>query len=281
VNIQDVIRECVVALFSNQALQRTLVLKGGTALHLVANIDLRLSLDIDFSVPEKIDDPAEYFRCIGSVLSEHFARLGYEVFDEHYAQKPKERAETHPEFWAGWSFEFKLIDIRRNYKDEDEKRRLAFVPEGSASSRIQLEISEYEYCGSTEKVKIGGSLVTSYSTTLLILEKLRALCQQHPNYPHGRRKNRARDYFDIYQLIKRNRSPQLYEDLQRHLPAVFAAKEVSLDLLTAIFEPDFAGFQRSHFVSVEATVKEKTESFEFYLEQLRLLLADLGYIKHG
>lgn len=280
-NIQDVIRECVVALFSDQTLRRTLVLKGGTALHLVSKIDLRLSLDIDFSVPDKIDDPKEYFECIGNVLWGHFAKLGYEVFDTEYARRPKERADNQPQFWAGWSFEFKLIDARRKYKDDDEKRRLAFIPKGSASSRIQLEISEYEYCGSTENVKIDGSLVTSYSTVLLISEKLRALCQQHPRYPHGRRKNRARDYFDIYQLVRRHRSLRLYDELKEHLPAVFATKEVSLDLLQGIFEPDFVAFQRSHFGSVEDTVKEKTEPFDYYLEQLRLLLSDLGYLKQG
>lgn len=268
----------MVALFADQTLRKTLVLKGGTALHLVSKIDLRLSLDIDFSIPKNIDEPKEYFDNIEKVLADHFSKLGHEVFDAGYSKRPKERADSQPQFWGGWSFEFKLIDKTTTYKDKDEKRRRALVPDGSSSSRIQLEISEWEYVGSTENVKIGGSIVTSYSTALLVLEKLRALCQQHSRYPYGRQKNRARDYFDIYQLVKRHRSAALYGELKHHLPAVFGAKEVPVELLRAIFEPEFVDFQRSHFVSVEATVKEKTEPFEFYLEQLRLLLADLEYL---
>ena len=46
--IEEVIRESVVALFSNDVLRRTLVLKGGTALFLVQDLNARLSTDIDF-----------------------------------------------------------------------------------------------------------------------------------------------------------------------------------------------------------------------------------------
>jgi len=280
VNIQDVIRESVVALFSDNILKRTLVLKGGTALHLVEGIDTRLSTDIDFSVIDKIEDSDLYFSYVANALGTHFIKLGYEIFDTEYGRKPKESAQAKPKFWAGWYFEFKLIDSDLKPKNHESKRRFALVPDGAASSKIHLEISEYEYCDSIEKIEIEGSLITSYSTTLLILEKLRAICQQHPKYPHGKPKNRARDYFDIYQLLKKQHSrQQLYIALAHHLPKVFAAKEVPLDLLSGIFEPEFIAFQASHFTSVQITVKEKTEPFKFYLEQLRLLVADLDYLK--
>ena len=152
------------------------------------------------------------------------------------------------------------------------------IPAGAASSKIEIEISEYEYCDSAEKVELDGSIITCYSTALLILEKLRAICQQHPRYPHGKLKNRARDYFDIYQLVKKHRSDELYPELRHHLPQVLTAKDVSVDLLKEIFEPEFVEFQASHFASVEATVKETMEPFDFYLEQLRLLVSDLGYL---
>lgn len=279
-NIQEVIRECVVALFSNEILKRTLVLKGGTALILIEKIESRLSVDIDFSVVDEIKDPAMYFNNVAEVLKIHFNKLGYEVFDTEYSRRPKERAESKPRFWGGWRFEFKLIDRKAKPKNNIEsKRRLALIPDGAASSKISLEISEYEYCDSIENVEIDGSFVTSYSTALLILEKLRAICQQHPNYPYGKLRNRARDYFDIYQLIKKHRSTELYQELKQHLPQVFAAKDVALNLLNEIFQPAFVEFQAGHFESVESTVKEKMEPFEFYLEQLKLLISDLGYLK--
>jgi predicted nucleotidyltransferase component of viral defense system len=276
-NIQEIIRECVVALFSNEILKRTLVLKGGTALILIEKIDTRLSVDIDFSIADEIKDPEKYFSHVAEVLKNHFIKFGYEVFDTKYSRRPKERAESKPKFWGGWSFEFKLIDKKAKPKNIESKRRFALVPDGAASSKISIEISEYEYCDSTENVEIDGSYVISYSTVLLILEKLRAICQQHPNYSYGKLRNRARDYFDIYQLIKKHRSTELYQELKHHLPQVFAAKDVPLSLLKEIFQPSFIEFQAAHFKSVEATVKEKMEPFEFYLEQLRLLISDLGY----
>lgn len=276
--IEETIRESVVALFSNEVLRRTLVLKGGSALFLTKDIDTRLSTDIDFSVSDEIANPDQYFSYVANTLSEHFLKLRFEVFDTAFKKKPRERAEIKPKFWAGWYFEFKLISTKSSSRDLEFKRRAALIPDGAASSIIEIEISEYEYCDSTEKVELDGSVVTCYSTALLVLEKLRAICQQHSRYPYGRLKNRARDYFDIYQLVRKYRSAKLYEELGHHLPQVFAAKDVSLDLLRGIFEPEFVAFQASHFSSVEATVKETAEPFDFYLEQLRLLVSELGYL---
>ena len=276
--IEEVIRESVVALFSNDVLRRTLVLKGGTALFLVQNINTRLSTDIDFSVSGEIVNPDQYFSYVESTLKEHFSKLGFEVFDTGYKKKPREPAISQPKFWAGWCFEFKLISNVLSTRALEHKRRAALIPGGAASSKNEIEISEYEYCDSTEKIELEGSIITSYSTSLLVLEKLRAICQQHPEYPYGRTKNRARDFFDIYQLVRKHRSAELYDEIRRHLPRVFEAKEVSLSLLKGIFEPDFVAFQASHFSSVEATVKEAPEPFDFYLEQLRLLVSELGYL---
>lgn len=274
--IQEVIRECVVALFKDELLERTLVLKGGTALHLIENIDSRLSTDIDFSACEKISSPDLYFERVTKALGEHFLALGFEVFDSAFGQKPKERTEKHPEFWAGWFFEFKLSRLDRQYKSLEDKRRSAMVPDGGASSKIRIEISEYEYCGSTRKVVIHGSAVVSYSGVLLVAEKIRAICQQHPDYPYGSLKNRARDFYDVYQLVRKYRSPQFHLELKSELPKVFAAKQVDLALLRKIFDPGFLSFQASHFSSVETSVSGKTEPFDFYSEQLKLLLNDIG-----
>ena len=146
-NIQEVIRECVVALFSDDILKRTLVLKGGSALHLIEKIDTRLSTDIDFSVVEAIENPDEYFKKIASALTKHFDKFGYEVFDCNHGRKPKVKAEEQPKFWAGWFFEFKMIDKLKHTKDIETKRRLSLVPDDASSSKVLLEISEYEYCG--------------------------------------------------------------------------------------------------------------------------------------
>lgn len=276
--ILEVIRECVVALFKDELLEKTLVLKGGTALHLVEQLDSRLSTDIDFSACEKIDSPKDYFARIEAALAEHFLGHGFEVFDCKYARKPKEKAAEKPEFWGGWHFEFKLIARGRRTSDIDKKRREALIPEGAPSSRIQIEISEHEYCGHTQRVTIGGSEVVSYTGVLLVAEKIRAICQQHPAYPYGSEKNRARDFYDVYQLVRKYRSPEFFRDLKDELPKVFLAKEVDLSLILRIFEPSFLAFQAGHFSSVDVVASVRKESFDFYAEQLKLLLNDVGLI---
>lgn len=274
--IIDVIRECVVGLFKDNLLERTLVLKGGTALHLIEHIDSRLSTGIDFSACEKIENPLEYFRHVERALQSHFAAEGFEIFDCTFSQKPKERAATLPEFWAGWYFEFKLVPQGRQFSDLNARRREAYIPDGAASSKVRIEISEHEYCGNLQRVVIGGSTIVSYTGVLLVAEKIRAICQQHPEYPYGRQKNRARDYYDVYQLVKKYRSPEFYNELRQELPKVFLAKQVDLTLIQKIFDKPFLDFQANHFSSVEASLSKTPEPFSFYAEQLKLLLKDIG-----
>lgn len=274
--IIEVIRECVVALFQDEVLERTLVLKGGTALHLIEKIDTRLSTDVDFSACEKITSPSEYFKRVEVALSTHFSTIGLVVFDASHAQKPRDRAARHPEFWGGWSFEFKLLPVQKNTGNIESQRRNALMPEGSNSTRIRFDVSEHEYCGSVQRVQIGGSQVVSYTGELLVAEKIRAICQQHPDYPYGRKKDRVRDYYDVYQLVKKYRSPEFYGRLKAEIPKVFEAKHVEFILMARIFEPSFIAYQKSHFSLIEATVKGAPEPFEFYVEQLRLLLSDIG-----
>ena len=58
-----------------------------------------------------------------------------------------------------------------------------------------------EYCGSFETIKIKSIKVKVYSKPLLVLEKLRAICQSHPNYKYrNTQSNRARDFYDIEQI---------------------------------------------------------------------------------
>lgn len=52
---------------------------------------------------------------------------------------------------------------------------------------IRLEISEHEDCEHVQRVELSGSVVVSYTGVLLVAEKIRALCQQHPEYPYGGR----------------------------------------------------------------------------------------------
>jgi len=274
--IQDVISECVAALYSNDLVRSFLILKGGTALSISENIQKRLSTDIDFSVSGEIENPGMFFGEIANILKDHFFKLNYELFDYKYSVKPSNRSAKDPVFWGGYEVNFKLIPAKHGIEVIDQKRRNAVIPKGSISSNISLEISEHEFCGLIKKFPFHGSTVCAYDPALLILEKLRAICQQHPNYRYRKfGKNRARDFFDIYQLLSKHRSASFYSTLKDNIYEVFKAKETPIELARSIFSDDFLALQKDGFEEVRNTVSAvegRIEDFDFYVEQLQLLV---------
>jgi predicted nucleotidyltransferase component of viral defense system len=277
--IQDVIKECVIALFSNKSLKDSLVLKGGAALSLSEKLYNRLSTDIDFSVESDIAKPETFFKKTESALKSRFKRHDLEVFDFKYEKRPRKRSTQKPHTWGGWLVTFKQIKQGRKFKTIEQKRREAIIPEGHNSSKINLEFSEHEYCGLTRQFKLGGILVKAYDPVILVVEKLRAICQQHASYPHSRAKNRARDYFDIYELVKKHRSDRFFKKIKNHIEPVFDAKQVDTGTIQKIFETDFLEFQENGFEAVKDVVSEVPggiQEFDFYVDQLKLLLKDVG-----
>lgn len=179
--IQDVINECVVALYSNRMVGSSLVLKGGTALSISENIRKRLSIDIDFSVSGEIKNPVSFFGKVEIVLKEHFLKLKHEVFDFSFSKRPSNPNKDDPRFWGGYEVKFKLIPSEHGIGEIEGKRRNALMPHGLGSTNIMLEISEHEYCGLIKEITFEGAIIRAYDPVLLVLEKLRAICQQHPN----------------------------------------------------------------------------------------------------
>lgn len=277
--IQDVIKECVIALFSNKFLRDSLVLKGGAALSLSEKLYNRLSKDIDFSIESGIAKPESFFKKAESALRSRFKKHDFEVFDFKYIKRPRKRAIQKPHTWGGWLVTFKLADKDSRAKNIDQKRRRALMPKGHKSTNITFEISEHEYCGLTRQFKLEGVVIKAYDPALLVVEKLRAICQQHSSYPHTRSRNRARDYFDIYALVKKHRSGRFFKKIKNHIKPVFDAKQVATDIIAKIFEKDFIEFQENGFEEVKNTVSNISggiEGFDFYVDQLRLLLEDVG-----
>jgi hypothetical protein len=111
---------------------------------------------------------------------------------------------------------------------------------------------------------------------MIVIEKLRAICQQMDEYPLRRYPTaRARDFYDIYATVRGadvNLSTAESLDLVRN---IFAAKSVELNLLTKI--ENYRDFHRQDWPSVELTVTGKLETYDFYfefvLEQVQLLKA--------
>jgi predicted nucleotidyltransferase component of viral defense system len=275
--IDEVIYHSLLAIYSNDLLNDKLYLKGGQALRIVHGDKSRFSRDADFSTPESIDDPDIFFQALKTSLKNEFSGLGYFVFDFKFSEKPKIKKAGTPDFWGGWAIEFKLIENSKNHLEAGRMSQQALVPEGAASSKIPIEISEYEFCGSIERLTVGNGVdIRAYSRALMIVEKIRSLCQQHPEYELVGVKNRARDYYDIERLFNKyileEAESEFYEEARKILPKVFEAKGVDTGLLKKIFEEDFTKIQEAGWSAVKGTVSGKTDEFDYYKENLKKIV---------
>jgi hypothetical protein len=273
-NIEEVIKETILALYQSGDLASSLFLKGGSALRIFDNQTARLSIDADFSVESEVDDPEKFFYTIQSCVEGRFKQHQLEVIDFISKKKPKVSPENRPDWWGGWACEFKLVDEIHREKTHRTKQRNALVPEGSNSPKITIDISEHEYCGTHRTRNISGIKILGYSRELLVLEKLRAICQQHPDYEFRLSKNRSRDFYDIYALTS-DMDEAFIKKCSRHLVKVFAAKEVPLEILQAIWNEEFIDEQRRGFEQVKDTVRGKVHDFDVYVEHMRFLILDI------
>ena len=96
------------ALFDDELLPQAFALKGGTALKL-HGIGQRGSLDLDFSIPSDLSDPARVATVLEASLVRKYAELGYEVFDFRFGPRPSSKVENTPEWWGGYECNFKVI----------------------------------------------------------------------------------------------------------------------------------------------------------------------------
>ena len=119
-----------------------------------------------------------------------------------------------------------------------------------------------------------GAKILGYSRELMVLEKLRAICQQHPDYPYRLSKNRSRDFFDIYELTK-DAEDEFAMSCQSHLKKVFEAKEVPLTLLASFWDDSFIDEQRRGFDQVRDTVAGDVQKFDVYVEHVRFLVREI------
>jgi hypothetical protein len=272
--IEDVIDESILAVFRDPILARSLVLKGGSALRMLDHQTSRLSIDADFSIQGSIAAGSAYFHRIERALKRCFKPLGYHVVDFRHTPRPKQRKPELPEWWKGWLCEFKLVATEFVDLPLEARRRHALIPDGANSSIVEIEISEHEYCGAKRRKTIRGAVVHGYTRELLVMEKLRAICQQHPDYRFRSSKNRARDFYDIYTLCGKMDEGFVHRCC-KHLAAVFAAKDVPLDLLKVLWDEDFLAVQRRGFAQVVDSTTGPLLDFDIYVERLRYLILQI------
>src|SRR5262245_42070097 len=206
ISLDEVRRRILIAMFSDDELMDALVLKGGNALTLIYKVGQRTSIDMDFSMQTAFADLEDAERRIFSTLRREFAAIGYVVFDEAFTPKPAQPGANQPEWWGGYGVEFKLAERALFDKlsgDIASLRRQAEVLGPLQKRKFTIDISKNEFCEGKLKREVDDYTIYVYSLEMIAMEKLRAICQQMPEYALARTPTpRARDFYDICQIVE-------------------------------------------------------------------------------
>jgi hypothetical protein len=93
-------------------------------------------------------------------------------------------------------------------------------------------------------------------------EKLRAICQQMPDYRFGNKTARARDFYDIHQIVSENEIDLTTRENLAMLAAIFSAKHVPPELLQHVDK--YRDFHAPYWPAVKASISGAHEDFDYY-----------------
>ena len=235
--LDDIKRLAIIALASDDELVETLVLKGGNAIELMdRGRDRKLSRassDLDFSIEGDFDEMLEDVKArIEKTLAKTFLEHGAVVIDYRFVLRPSVIRDEVKNFWGGYNASFKLTTpqlLREAKGDLATLQRSAFGFMPNGSTRFEIEISKYEYTGGKIETKVDGYQLYIYSPQMIVLEKLRAICQQLPAYaaviPSYKPRPRARDFYDIYLLMDQHQINPGTPECKELLMHIFEAKK--------------------------------------------------------
>lgn len=274
----------MIALVSDDILLDSLVLKGGNAINLIHNLSSRGSIDLDYSMADDFsqEELSVIRNRIETSLKSTFQENGYEIFDYKFYEKPKKVKPEVRHFWGGYCVEFKILEKQRfeQFKSIDEKRRNAIVVGKGNSSKYTIEISKYEFVKHKSLYEIEGYTMFAYTPEMIVCEKIRALCQQVPEYKKivqsFTSKSRARDFFDIYTLIEYFNIDLKTEENIDLLEQMFNVKKVPYDYMNKIV--DSKELHKASFPSLKDTVKsgEELKEFDYYFDYVIGLLKEIN-----
>lgn len=270
----------IISLMQDDDLMEALVLKGGNAISLGYGLEDRASYDLDFSLEEDFDDIKEIQERLAKAMLEGFAINELTVFDLKILEKPKTQDPDLQQFWGGYMLEFKVISTEKynHFKGDIEQiRRNAISLNPDNSTKFKVDISKFEYVGDHKQMmNIDGVYFYIYAPELIVFEKVRALAQKLPEYYRDVLKQdrlraeddraRARDFFDIYEIMENFEVDLTSAESIQTLKYVFEAKRVPKEYLRKIRSME--EIHRQGYQSVIDTIsnKEVHKGFDFYFQ---------------
>ena len=267
-NFDEIRKVTIIALFSDDELMKQLVLKGGNAINLVHKLSPRTSLDLDFSIEGDFADFEQAKVRMFRALKDRFDSAGFAVFDEKLQSKPRLKGPDERPWWGGYELSFKLIDKAKleRLKGHHGRMQIDALPVGPNQERtFFVDLSKNEFTKGKAAAKLDYFTVYVYTLEMLVIEKLRAICQQMTEYPFkGIRTARARDFFDIHLILTKTQMDLRASDNVQLMRNIFEVKQVPLYLLENI--PAYREFHRPDWPAVTAAVGIKIEEYDYYFD---------------
>jgi len=272
-------RLALTAIFSDAEFLRDFALKGGGALDLAYGISARASVDLDISMRGALANGiAAAQGRFESLLVRRFGDEKLHVFDVCFVEQPKEVSEDLADFWGGYLLTCKFIEPAKAEAlgwDVPKMRVNAMPVSSTGSPTLEVDISRHEFVDAAGRIEIDGYDVAVYEPMALLLEKLRAICQQMPDYgvivKRGRPgAPRARDFYDIDAI--RGRFPWLEPtsaEALRMLRAIFDAKRVPMALLARVGDAQTRAYHADDWQRVVATIADTANlgTFDHYFDR--------------
>ncbi|OEK66668.1 hypothetical protein AST01_09990 [Staphylococcus equorum] len=279
----------ITGIFADDLILGQFALKGGNALSMAHNLSERASMDIDLSMKEDIDSLTISREELKDTLQQNIAQSlegeNLTIIDFTLNDSPRK---TNNKFWGGYRITFKVVDneeIQNNNNDIDSIRKLSISLGKSEKKEMKIDISKYEFIDNAILVDCDDdSLINVYSLTMIISEKLRAICQQMPEYKEKMKVKtspRPRDFYDIYTIIESK--PNLGNDLmlgeiKSMMREIFRLKDVPLSLLENVKLEDTKEFHEKDFETVLQTIYATShrKEFDFYYSYVCNLIEKLN-----
>ena len=272
--LEHIKRLAIIAMLSDDDLMETLIFKGGSAIDMIFKTSGRSSLDLDFSMESGLttEQEKEIEEKIKITLETTFNENGFFVHDFKFEKRPMNLSEEVKDFWGGYQVLFKVISIEKAEKLNYETKGIrdySIVVGKRGSPKFKIDISSYEYIATKQTVDFDDYLINVYTPEMIVFEKLRAICQQIPQYKEVVKaftpKARGRDFYDIELLIEQFNIDAKTDKNKDLIANIFSAKKVPLDYINQIKE--YREFHRENFDSaLKDTVidKEALKEFDYY-----------------
>jgi hypothetical protein len=216
-------------------------------------------LDKDFSNLENIRSR------IFETLLRRFENAGLLCFDQKF--EPRPTVSGHALDWGGYQLSFKLIEKAKHLSkwNLEDLRRNALVIGPNQKRTFTVDFSKFEFCEGKVEADLDAYTIYVYTETMLVIEKIRAICQQMPEYPlRSNATPRARDFYDIHLLIGAAKINLGSLENREFASRIFEAKRVPLSLISGI--KNYREFHRPDWPSVQNSVSETLQEFDMYFD---------------